>query len=77
MFTSANVGIIFGSYHIFRFIFHEMVGLMYELCAAVRTLLILSQNIVGLTAQIVATMRTGIIVLELAVQIVTLLGKLG
>ena len=77
MFTSANVGIIFGSCNIFEFIIHEMVGLMYELCAAVRTLLVLGQNIVWLTTQVMSTMGTSIIVLELTVQVVTLLRQFG
>ena len=52
-----------------------MAGLMYELFAAVRTAVVLSQNLVGLITQEVTAMRTCIVALKLAVQLLPLLGN--
>ena len=57
-----------------RFIIHEMVGLMYELFPAVRATAVLYQNIVGLVTHEMLAMGADIIVLELAVQLLPLLG---
>ena len=55
-------------------ILHKMVGLMYELFAAVRTTVVLGQNLVGLITQEVTAMGTCIVALELAAQHLPLLG---
>lgn len=48
---------------------------MYELHATVWTTVVLSQDVVGLAAKVMPTMRAGIVVLELTTQVITELRK--
>ena len=57
-------------------IVHEIVGLMYELCFAMRTTTILDQELVWLATHRVFAFRTYIVTLELTSQIKTFLGNL-
>ena len=50
---------------------------MYELHAAVRTLAVLGQNVVGLVTQKTTTVGTYIVVLELMAEFLALLRNLG
>ena len=50
-----------------------MTGLMYELGFAVRTIIVLRQNLKGLVAKEASTMRTDIIALELLTEQLRLL----
>lgn len=50
-----------------------MAGLKYELSFAVRTIIILRQNLEGLVTKKASTMRTNIIALELLTKLLRLL----